>query len=139
MFHIIVIPKFTFTYLLKIIVFLFKKGSNISNYSVFSCFIFFFCLKKLILLLIMIFFSNCFSNFNLLSLFPFPYTIFHHNSQVYFWKRVATLSLKSPKVFLIVLGIQLINQSYQVFLKVFFLSSLFDLPVIYRHINRLKK
>ena len=72
-FNIITVPKLTYSFWFVIIIFLFKNGSNISNYYVFNCLIFFsFSLKRLIMILIMLS-SDCFCIFNLLSLFPLRY------------------------------------------------------------------
>ena len=59
--------------------------------------------------------------FGLLSFFPVVYTVCFG---VFVLKRLTILSLKPSTIFLIDLGIQLINQSYQVFLigLIFFIT-----------------
>ena len=46
-FDITIIPNFTYSYWFIIIIFLSKKGPNISNYSIFNCFIFVFQFIKI--------------------------------------------------------------------------------------------
>ena len=104
-FDIIVIPKITYFYWFIIITFLFKKDSNISNYSVFNCFIFFSCLKRFVFNHV---FFRLFLYFQLawfIFFFLLPYTIclsysylrcVQLISDVFVLNILTTLFLKSP-------------------------------------------
>ena len=78
----------------------FKKYPNITNYSVFNYSAYNFSFRL-------------FRVFGLLSFFPLPCMVC---LSVFVLKRLKTLSLKPPTPFLVWSGIQLNNQSYQVFL-----------------------
>ena len=57
-------------------------------------------------MLLIIFFSDCFSLFDLLSFFSLPYTVC---LDVFVLKRLTTLSLNPPTIFITGSGIKLIN------------------------------
>ena len=129
---------------------MFKKLSNISDYSVFDWFIFFFCFsqKQFFTSLIMLY-SDCWIIFDfLVFFFPPPYTLL---TRVRLLKPVAMLVLKTliilsltpPTVFFVGSEIYLINQSYRVvFANGFISSSSFFLKfthITYRYIKWFKK
>ena len=65
---------FIFDVIWLVITFLLKESLNISNYSIFYCFILFFSLKQFLMFLIILSSSDCFCTFNLLGLYCLPYT-----------------------------------------------------------------
>ena len=122
MFNIIILPEITYSFIFIIIFsLLFKNCPNISNNSIFNLYFFFFSIKGFLLLLIL------FCIFGLLSFFPLPFTVC---LGVFVLKRLTTISLKPPAIFVIGSGIKVINQSYQVFViglifYIFFVLSLY--------------
>ena len=90
------------SFFLFFVLFHFKNCPNSSNYSIF---IFFFFDKKGFLI---------FCVFDLLSFFPLPCTVY---LGVFVLKKTYNFIFETTTLFVIVSGIQLINQSYQLFLS----------------------